>query len=163
MLFGVTRNHAITKGDRAGAAHRARERAVPSRRWLVTSWATFGGCLLALVAVATGYVIFNARERALDTAQRELQNLAFVLAARTNGVFDAVSSVEKDLIGRIELYSLRDGNDFAGIARRPEIRVLLQERKVGLPYVYDFALVGVDGKTVSSSEVVPSQSGPRDQ
>src|SRR5690242_6570064 len=98
-MFGVTRKHAITTIDRAGSAHRARERAVPSRRWLFTSWVAFGCCLLALVAVATGYVIFNARERALDTAQRELQNLAFVLAARTNGVFDAVSSVEKDLVG----------------------------------------------------------------
>src|SRR5215467_7185808 len=146
-MFGVMRRHAITNGDRAGSAHRARERAVPSRRWLVTSWAIFGCCLLALVAVATGYVIFNARERALDTAQRELQNLAFVLAARTDGVFDAVSSVERDILGRIELYSLRDGNDFAQIARRSEIRVLLQERKVGLPYIYDFALISTDGKT----------------
>ncbi|MBV8840619.1 MAG: EAL domain-containing protein [Alphaproteobacteria bacterium] len=162
-MFGVTRKHAITTSDRAESAHRARERAVPSRRWLVTSWAIFGGCLLTLVAIATSYVIFSARERALDTAQRELQNLAFVLAARANGIFDAVTSVEKDLVGRIELYSLRDGNDFAQVARRPEIRVLLQERKVGLPYVYDFALISADGKIVSSSETVTPRPGQRDQ
>jgi len=162
-MFNVTRRDAVTKGDRAGSAHRARERAVPSRQWLVTCWAIFGCCLLALVAIATGYVIFNTRERALETAQRELQNLAFVLAARTDGVFDAVSSVERDILGRIALYSLRDGNDFAQVARRPEIREQLQERKVGLPYVYDFALISADGKIISSSEMVATQAGPRDQ
>src|SRR5947209_20130204 len=140
-MINVTRLYAITKRDRGGLAGRARERAVPSRRWLVTSWAIFGGCLLALVAAATGIVIFNARERALETAQQELQNLAFVLAAPANGVFDAVTGVEKDLVGRIELYYLRSSEDFTQVASRYEIRTLLQDRKVGLPYIYDFALV----------------------
>ena len=115
-MTDVTRMHAFTRITCDQSSGRRDERAIPSRKWLLTCWILFGCCLLGLVAAATGFAIFNSRERALVSTERELQNLAFVLASRANGVFQALGLVEGDLLVRIQ-YALRnDGDDALALA-----------------------------------------------
>jgi hypothetical protein len=131
-MTDVTRKDALTRIMRDPSQGRREERAIPSRKWLLTCWVLFGCCLLGLVAAATSFAIFNARERVLSSNERELQNLAFVLAARANGVFQSVGTVERDLVARIE-YTLRTTDGDARALSSGEVQTLFADRQVGLP------------------------------
>ena len=158
-MADVTRIQALTQVMRDRPHGRRDERAIPSRRWLLTCWALFGCCLLALVAVATGFAIFNSRERALGSAERELQNLAFVLATRANGVLESISTVERDLLARLQSTLRSSGEDQRALASS-EVHTLLGDRLVGLSYVDHFAVLSRDGAVINSSALVPSELAP---
>src|SRR5438067_10702298 len=67
-------------------------------RW----WISGGIGLVAIIVLGTAAAILSARGSAVSLAQRELQNMAFVLAARANSEFEAIERVQSNLIERIE-------------------------------------------------------------
>src|SRR5881392_562747 len=67
-------------------------------RW----WISGGIGLVAIIALGTAAAILTAHGSAVSLAQRELQNMAFVLAARANSEFEAIERVQTNLIERIE-------------------------------------------------------------
>src|SRR5947209_18770034 len=64
----------------AGRAPRA------ASRW----WICGGAGLIAIIALGTAGAILTAHRNAVALAQRELQNMAFTLAARANDEFGAI-------------------------------------------------------------------------
>src|SRR3954468_10129365 len=63
-------------------------------RW----WICGGIGLVAIIALGTAAAILTARGNAVSLAQRELHNMAFVLAARANSEFDAIERVQNNLL-----------------------------------------------------------------
>src|SRR5437588_6618297 len=91
----------------AGADARARSGVIApeSGRALRTAsrwWVSGGIGLIAVIALGTAAAIRTAHENTVSLAQRELQNMAFVLAARANSEFDAIQRVQSNLIERLE-------------------------------------------------------------
>src|SRR5450759_1772825 len=65
-------------------------------------WIIFCGVLLVVaIAVGTGIMLSNLRSRALTEHEREIQNIALVLAEQMERDFGAVESVQTNLIERL--------------------------------------------------------------
>src|SRR5262249_24370113 len=61
-----------------------------------------GVLLVAVEAAGAAIVLSNLRERALSDSERQLQNLAAILAEQTDHAFQAIDLVETNLIEQIQ-------------------------------------------------------------
>src|SRR3954470_3185804 len=89
----------------ADACARSRVTAAEPGRTLKTAsrwWISGGVGLVAIIALGTTTAILTAHRNAVSLAQRELQNMAFVLAARADSEFEAIERVQANLIERFE-------------------------------------------------------------
>src|SRR5256885_4145011 len=119
-------------------------------RW----WISGGVGLIAVIALGTGAAILTAHRNAVSLAQRELQNMAFVLAARSNSEFQAIERVQTNLIERFE-ESLASPQDFERKFSGSDVHRMLKEKHLGLPYVGTFSLVDAEGKLFNFSRLWP--------
>jgi len=62
--------------------------------------------LMAAVAFGTATIVFNSYNHVLAENERELQNIALVLAAQTDRIFEAAERVQTNLIERIQLLGI---------------------------------------------------------
>src|SRR5262252_9755700 len=68
-----------------------------------------GVLLVAAVAIGTGLILFNLRERALSDRESTLQNIALVLAEQTDRAFQAIDLVQIGLIDRMHTLGVTSG------------------------------------------------------
>lgn len=107
---------------------------------------------VALTAtIGSGLFIYQGRASALDKAESELKNLAFVLVEQTDQALQAVELVQKDIIERIR-YEAMDGRSFSDVAQSDAIFSVLTQKADELPHVSGFAIVRKDGLTLSTSQ-----------
>src|SRR3954469_1665837 len=130
--------------------------AEPSRALRAASrwWISGGVGLVAIIALGTATAILTAHRNAVSLAQRELQNMAFVLAARANSEFDSIARVQSNLVGRLE-EGLASPADFQRKFSGFDVHEILKERHLGLPYVGAFSLVDAEGKLFNFSRLWP--------
>jgi diguanylate cyclase (GGDEF)-like protein/PAS domain S-box-containing protein len=143
----------------AGAEARARSSVTapePGRALRTASrwWISGGVGLVAIIALGTAAAIFTAHRNAVSLAQRELQNMAFVLAARANSEFDSIERVQKNLIERLEK-GLASPADFERKFSGIDVHEMLKEKHLGLPYVGAFSLVDTEGRLFNFSRLWP--------
>jgi diguanylate cyclase (GGDEF)-like protein/PAS domain S-box-containing protein len=114
------------------------------------------GILLA-VAVATGtaFVLSNLRERALSDSERQLQNLAAILAAQTDHAFQAIDLVEMSLIEQMQVLGVVTDDDYRRKMSGDDVRQILKEKVANLPYVHSMMLMDAQGRVVNSSQPGP--------
>src|ERR1043165_7640582 len=92
------------RGQAAGAEQGGPEPPVPSvRRGAglsrpITLLIVGAVVLIAAVARGTAAMILNLRSRALTDNERELRNVALVVAAQVDRIFDGAERVEKNLV-----------------------------------------------------------------
>ena len=127
---------------------KARSRPIP---FLIVAAAT----LIAVVAFGTATIIFNLRNRALIGNERELQNIALVLAAQTDRIFEAAERVQVDLIERFEARGITSSEDFERKLSGYDVHLTLKDKIVGLPHVGTFSLFNADGKLFNFSRSWP--------
>ena len=120
-------------------------------RW----WISGGIGLVAIIALGTAAAILTAHGSAVSLAQRELQNMAFVLAARANSEFEAIERVQTNLIERIE-ENLDLPEDFERKFSGSDVHGMLKEKHLGLPYVGAFSLLDAQGKLFNFSRRWPA-------
>jgi diguanylate cyclase (GGDEF)-like protein/PAS domain S-box-containing protein len=120
-------------------------------RW----WISGGIGLVAIIALGTAAAILTAHGSAVSLAQRELQNMAFVLAARANSEFEAIERVQTNLIERIE-ENLGLPEDFERKFSGSDVHGMLKEKHLGLPYVGAFSLLDAQGKLFNFSRRWPA-------
>jgi diguanylate cyclase (GGDEF)-like protein/PAS domain S-box-containing protein len=120
-------------------------------RW----WISGGIGLVAIIALGTAAAILTAHGNAVSLAQRELQNMAFVLAARANSEFEAIERVQTNLIERIE-ENLGLPEDFERKFSGSDVHGMLKEKHLGLPYVGAFSLLNAQGKLFNFSRRWPA-------
>ena len=119
-------------------------------RW----WICGGAGLIAIIALGTAGAILTAHRNAVSLAQRELQNMAFVLAARANSEFDAIERVQRNLIERFE-EGLASAGEFERKFSGTDVHAMLNEKHLGLPYIGAFSLVDAGGKLFNFSKLWP--------
>src|SRR3954453_15839057 len=120
-------------------------------RW----WIGSGVGLVAIIALGTATAILTAHRNAVSLAQRELQNMAFVLAARANSEFDSIERVQRNLVERLE-QGLASPADFERNFSGADVHETLGEKRLGLPYVGALSLVDADGKLFNFSQLWPA-------
>src|SRR5439155_18021894 len=119
----------------------------------------FCGLVLAAAVIAgTSIIIFNLHNRALADRERELQNIALVLAEQTDRAIQAVDLIQTNLIERMHTLGIRSTEDFERQMSDHDAHVMLKEKINGLPQVESVALFNSDGNLINSSRFCPSRA-----
>ena len=130
------------------ASTQARVRPV---KWLTLCAAT----LIAAIVAATAGMIYTARERVLTNEERELKNIALVLAAQIDHVFEAAERVQIDLVERFRALGVTSSEDFERRMSGRDVHQMLRDKIIGLPHVGTFTLVNARGKLFNFSRFWP--------
>ena len=141
-----------------GAAHVADSSPTPETAWRSrpVRWIILCGILLTVaIAVGTGIMLSNLRNRALTENEREIQNIALVLAKQMERDFDAVVSVQTSLIERIQALGIASSEDFEQKLSNYNTYLLLKDKVVGFNYLGALILVNSQGKIFNFSRSWP--------
>jgi len=111
--------------------------------------------LIGAITVGTGIMLSNLRNRALTENEREIQNIALVLAKQMERDFDAVVSVQTSLIERIQALGIASSEDFEQKLSNYNTYLLLKDKVVGFNYLGALILVNSQGKIFNFSRSWP--------
>ena len=115
-----------------------------------------GACVLIVaIAVGTAAMIYNLRNRLLADNERELQNVALVVAAQADGIFEAAERVETNLIDHFAELGITNGEDYEQKMSGYNAHLMLKDKIVGLPHIGTFTLVNAQGKVFNFSRSWP--------
>jgi diguanylate cyclase (GGDEF)-like protein/PAS domain S-box-containing protein len=140
----------------AAAARPATPRKARSRP--ITLLVAGAAALIAAVASGTALMILNLRDTALTDSQRELRNIALVLAAQTDRIFEAAERVQIGLIERFEARGIASSEEFEHNLSGYDVHLMLKDKIVGLPHIGTFTLFNADGKLFNFSRSWPIPS-----
>src|SRR5690242_8809005 len=99
MGNAASRSIAGASKDRAGADRPAKPSSAAMR--LIYVMAACSALLVCVIIAGTVTVVANLRAQALADSERELRNMALVLAEQTDRSFEAMALVESGLIERM--------------------------------------------------------------
>jgi diguanylate cyclase (GGDEF)-like protein/PAS domain S-box-containing protein len=111
--------------------------------------------LIVAIAVGTGIMLSNLHSRALTDNEREIKNIALVLAKQMERDFDAVVSVQTSLIERIRALGIASSEDFEQRMSNYDTHLLLKDKVVGFNYLGAIILVNSQGKIFNFSRSWP--------
>ena len=116
----------------------------------------FCGILLTLaIAIGTGIILSNLRSRALIESEREIQNIALVLAEQMDRDFDAVESVQINLIERLRASGIASSEDYERKMSGYDNHLMLKDKIVGLQHLGTVTLVNSQGQVFNFSRFWP--------
>ena len=107
-------------------------------------------------------MIFNLRDRLVTDNERELRNIALVIAAQADRIFEAADRVETNLIEHFAELGVATSDDFERKMSGYRAHLLLKDKIVGLPHVGTFTLVNAQGRVFNFSRVVADPGDRRD-
>ncbi len=116
------------------------------------------GCglfLAATIAGGTWAILADLRNRALGSAERELQNIVMVLAEQTDRTFQSIELVQKNLIDHVRDAAINSGEDYARLLSSHDVHLMLREKIAGLSYVGALTIIDARGKMVNFSRSWP--------
>ena len=141
-----------------GAAHVADNSPAPETAWRsrpVRLIILCGILLIVAIAVGTGIMLSNLRSRALTENERELQNIAFILAEQMERDFGAVESVQTNLIERLRAFGIASSEDYERKMSGYDSHLVLKDKVVGLHHLGTVTLVNSQGKVFNFSRSWP--------
>jgi len=119
----------------------------------------FGGLLLvAAVAISTGFILSNLRSRALADSERELGNIALVLAEQTDRAFQALDVVQASLIERMQTLGITSSDDYERRMSSQDVHLMLKDKIASLPHVDAVTMIDAQGKLINFSRYWPIPS-----
>lgn len=126
------------------------------RPWPVGVTIAGGLALVALIIAATAAMVLHSRERALADGERELGNIALVLAEQMDRSFQALDLVQRSVQDKIYALGISSPDDFRARMSSAEMLDLLREKAGGLVYLDSAALIDADGFVLNSSRGAPA-------
>jgi hypothetical protein len=114
-----------------------------------------GALLVAAVAVGTGFILSNLRNRALADCERELRNIAVVLAEQTDRAFQAVEFIQSSLIERMQVLGIGSAEDYERMMSGYDVHLMLKEKVSGWPHIGSITLINSQGKLFNFSRFWP--------
>src|SRR5262249_24102044 len=100
-----------------------------------------GILLAAAVATGAGLVLSSLRDRALSDGQRQLQNLAAILAEQTDHAFQAIDLVETSLIEQMQALGVASDDEYRRKMAGDDVRRNLKAQVARPPYLPSVTLV----------------------
>src|SRR5438270_7245480 len=114
------------------------------------------GVLIAfLIAARTAVIVADQRDRALADRERELQNIAFVVAEQTDRTFQSLDLVHTALIGQVQALGITSSSQLEQQMSSEDVYRLLKDKISGLPHVEAIALFSATGKLINFSRFWP--------
>jgi diguanylate cyclase (GGDEF)-like protein len=123
-------------------------------RWLIAG----GLILIAAIALGTTVVADSFRERALNSARRELANTVLLLARHFDQQLEDLSAVQQDVAGFVRSSGIDSRERFRTRMSGPDIHAMLTAKVGGLSYLGSVTLIDTDGNLINSSNVWPVPS-----
>jgi PAS domain S-box-containing protein len=129
---------------------------VGRRRSRAVELLIFCGVFLAIaVVISTALVISNLRHRALVDSERELQNIALVLAEQSDRAFQALGLLQTSLIDRMQTLGIVTTEDYERQMSGHDVHLMLKDKISGLPHVDAVTMISAEGKLINSSRYWP--------
>jgi len=146
-------NSPLPEPDAPAGVHAA---FLPSYRPRPHKWWLLSGVLLVgLIVCVSIAAVLNSRERALTLAERQLQNLAFVLASQATTTFEIIDRVQASLAEQITAAGIHSPEEFEQKFANLETYRMLKDKHIGLPHVGAFSLVNAQGEIFNYSRSWP--------
>jgi PAS domain S-box-containing protein len=115
-----------------------------------------GSALLGCVIIAgTVSVIVNLRAQTLANTERELRNVALVLAEQIDRSFEAIALVQSGLIERMDRLGNLSADKLWGPMASREAYLMLKDAISGLPHIESLTITDAQGIIVNSSRFWP--------
>lgn len=115
------------------------------------------GCavLIVLIGLGTIWSVFNMRHRALADNERELKNVALILAEQTERTFQAVKLVQVSIDEHIRSLGINLPEEFNARMSTFDIHQMLRDKISGLPFVETMGLANSAGGLVNFARSWP--------
>jgi len=120
-------------------------------RWLVIG----GMILIAAIAIGTTIMAGIFRERALNSARRELENTVLLLAHHFDQQFHDLGAIQQDVAAFVRSSGLDTSERFKRRMSSPDIHLMLKANIGALSYVGGVTLFDSDGVLINSSSAWP--------
>jgi diguanylate cyclase (GGDEF)-like protein len=119
-------------------------------------WLILGGMLLiAAIAVGATVMAGNFRERALNNAERELENTVLLLARHFDQQLEDFEVIQNDLIHYMQSNGINTPDIYKRQMSSEAIHLMLQSKMSALSYVGGVNVFDADGKLINASAVWP--------
>ena len=122
----------VSSGGRQGARSRARPGAI---QWLILC----GAALVIAIALGTGYLALQFRERALEVSERELNNSALLLSRHFDQQLTDLQHVHNDVVAHMQAGRVDSAEAFERQMSTLAAHEMLRTRLAGL-------VIGIHGK-----------------
>ena len=120
-------------------------------RWLVVG----GVFLIAATAIGTAVMVYNFRERALKSSERELENTVLLLERHFDEKCEDLATVQRDIVTQIQLAGNATPGNFGRQLSTFEMHEILKAKTSGHPDIAGANVFDSDGKLINSSENWP--------
>lgn len=134
--------------SKTGALFRARLGAI---QWLVLC----GAALVIAIALGTGYLALQYRERTLEASERELANSALLLSRHFDQQLADLQHVHDDVVAHMQAGRFDTADSFERQMSTPAAHEMLRAKLAALPHVGGLNLFNARGQLVNSSEMWP--------
>ncbi len=150
-MSGVS-SDSIGSGSRGlshgGARFRGRPGAI---QWLVLC----GAALVVAIALGTGYLALQFRERALVVSEREQNNTALLLSRHFDRQLSDLQHVHDDVVAHMQAGRVGTAESFERQMSTLAAHEMLRTKLAPLPHVGGLNLFNVEGRLINTSEMWP--------
>ncbi|MDO9560430.1 MAG: diguanylate cyclase, partial [Bradyrhizobium sp.] len=134
--------------SRDGARSSARPGAI---RWLILC----GAALVVAIALGTGYLALEFRERALEVSERELTNSALLLSRHFDQQLADLQHVHGVVVGHMQAGSATTAEGFERQMSTQAAHEMLRTKLAALPHVGGLNVFNARGQLINTSEMWP--------
>ncbi|MDE2467597.1 MAG: EAL domain-containing protein [Bradyrhizobium sp.] len=120
-------------------------------RWLILG----GALLVASIVVGTATIAEVFRERALQSAERELENTVLLLARHFDQQLEDFVIVQREIATRAQLAQLTSPDAFRSLMSTDDMHRILRAKSGGHPDVAGVNIFDADGRLINSSQHWP--------
>jgi len=130
-------------------------RALMSRRGPIR-WLILGGAfLIAATAIGTAAAVYDFRERALNSSERELENTVLLLARHFDEKFEDLTAIQRDIVTQIQKGVITSPDGFRSQMGTLEMHEVLRAKVSGRFDVASANVFDSEGTLINSSDVWP--------
>jgi PAS domain S-box-containing protein len=129
---------------------------IPWRNRPIRNIILCGLLLIAMIAVGTSIMVTNFRNRELADNERELKNVALIVAEQTDRSFQSLELVLTSVIERMQSLGIASSEDFERQMSSQDVQLMLKDKISALPHIEAVTLINADGKIINFSRFWPT-------
>jgi PAS domain S-box-containing protein len=146
-------NSMVGTSEGAGADGAAKPPSAATR--LIHLVAACSALLMCVIVAGTITIIINLRARAVAETQRELRNMALVLAEQIDRSFESVALVESGLVERMNRLNIVSADKLRSEMSGHDAHLMLKDMINGLPHIETLTVSDARGTIINFSRGWP--------
>ncbi|HVY57222.1 MAG TPA: EAL domain-containing protein [Xanthobacteraceae bacterium] len=123
--------------------------------WPIATLISCGLVLIAGVALVTAVLVSELHNRALQNSEREVRNIALVLAEQSDRIFESLAIVQNSLVDRFRASATGSRASFERVMSSYDVHRMLEDCANGLPAARAISVIGADGRILNFSHSWP--------